>query len=336
MTTLSGPNRTALVEDAPQEWAVLNAVQIWEGSVVGSYPSGGNAGYLDRIEADSSLICRGVARYNVLGTSDGKACTFVDEKIIPMQFSGGLDTTKIGSLVYAVDTQTGTLSSGTPPVGILYGVKSATVGLVGGGPTFIARAAAATAATLTSANPFQVDEWLAPAATSTTALKTATATVNGSQTISTFVAGGVTALVAVPRNITFTGGGTTGQCPTSANITGTDYDGNALLETVALTAGSGTGVKAFKTLTSVVYPDGTGTAGTVAIGIGSVFGLSKTIKSRAHRLAVIQEVYAASTTGSVVTNGTYTDSSTSPPHGSYQGNSAPDGTKSYALTYEHS
>lgn len=334
MTTLSGPKRCPLIEDAPQQWVVNNAVQVWEGAVVGSYPSGANAGYLDLIEADPTLVCRGVARKNVLG--DGKLNVEVDEKIIPLAFAGGLDTTKRGALVYAVDTATGTLTSGTPPIGMLMEVVSATKGMVGVGPSFVARAAAATAATLTSANAFQVDEWLAPAATSTTALKTATTISSSPQTVSTFVAGGVSALAAFPRNVTFTGGGTTADCPTSAAVTGTDIDGNALTETVTLTAGSGTGVKAFKTVTSVVFTGSSSNDSTVAIGIGSALGLSKTIKYRAHRLAVIQEVYAATTTGSVVTNGTYTDNTTSPPHGSYQGNSVPDGTRSYALTYEHS
>jgi hypothetical protein len=68
----------------------------------------------------------------------------------------------------------------------------------------------------------------------------------------------------------------------------------------------------------------------VAIGFGAVFGLSATIKSRAGRLAVIQEVAA----GSVVTNGVFASSSASPPHGSYAPNSAPDGSKDYAVTYE--
>jgi len=341
---LLGPDWLPSTEDAPIELTIKSTSTVYRGAMIARYTNaaGADEGYGDNVGASANMVIAGVAEQNGGTCPAGRTLTFAAgvralQIIKRLNFSGGLTTAKRGAMVYGVDENTGSLTPGAGiPVGMVIEVISATVAKVGIGPDFVARAGASAAATMGAANAFQVDEWLAPAATSTTALLTATAITATPQTVSSFVSGGVTALAAFPRNVTFTGGGTTADCPTSAAVTGTDIDGNALTETVALTAGSGTGAKAFKTVTSVVFTGSTSTDSTVAVGIGSVFGLSKTIKSRAHRLAVIQEVYAASTTGSVVTNGTYVDATTSPPHGTYAGNSAPDGTKSYALTYEHS
>ncbi len=337
MTTLSGPKRSGHIEDSPQQWTALSGVTIWEGSVVGAYPSGANAGYLDRIEADPTLVCKGVALHTVIGGTSNQDVR-VDEKIIPMAFAGGLDTSKRGALVYATDTATGTLTSGTPPIGMLMEVASATRGMVGVGPSFIARAAAALAATLTSANAFQVDEFTNPVAASTTALHAATASTVAVQTLLTAAlsAPGIAALLAFPRNVTFTTAGSSAtDAPDTAVITGTDIDGNALTESIAgLQGGAATyaGVKAFKTITSIVYGAGAGTGATVAVGTGVKIGFSKSIKSRAGRLAVIQQVAVAT----VVTTGTFVDATTSPPHGTYAPATAQDGANDYAVTYEHS
>ena len=335
MTTLAGPKRCAFIEDAPQQWTAKSGVTIWEGSVVGSWPAGATAGFLDLIEADPSLVCRGVCRRNIVGGTSSQDSE-VDEKIIPLAFAGGLDTTKRGVLVYATDTATGTLSSGTPPIGMLMEVVSATRGMVGIGPSFIARAAAASLAVTAAANNFQTDEITNAAAVLTTALLAATATVNGTQTVlaAALVAAGLTALAAYPRNVTFTGGSTTASCPTSALITGTDSDGNVLTETLALSSGSGVGVKAFKTVVSIVMTGGTATSGTEAIGIGGKFGLSKTIKLRAGIANVVNEMldgaYVDPTTATIVS------AATAPPHGTWAPADPPDGTDAIAITYEHS
>lgn len=250
----------------------------------------------------------------------------------------GIAAADIGSAAYILDDQTVTKgNSGQSPAGIIVDVSTNGVWIEMS--VAISRMLTAAAAGSLAQAAYQVDEFTpAPAATSTTALHAALATTVAAQTVlaAAMVAGGIAALLAHPRNLTFTGGATTADCPSTVAIAGTDIDSNALAETVALTAGSGTGVKCFKTVTSVVYGAAASTSGTEAIGIGSVLGLSKTIKSRAGRLSVIQEVADASGTGSVVTNGVFAGASTSPPHGSYAPNAPPDGTYQWSVTYEHS
>lgn len=180
-----------------------------------------------------------------------------------------------------------------------------------------------------------VDEWTNSVAASTTGLHAATATTVAVQTIlpGALVAGGVAALLAYPRNVTFTTAGVTpSDAPASVVVTGTDIDNNVLAETIVLSQSATTdaGVKAFKTITSIVYGAGVGTAATVAVGFGAVFGLSHSIKLRAGYTKAIQEIAI----GAVVTTGTYVAAASSPPHGTYAPASAPDGAKDYAVYYE--
>lgn len=179
------------------------------------------------------------------------------------------------------------------------------------------------------------DEFTNPAAPAVAGLQVATASQVADQTVlaAAMLAPGLAALAAYPRNVTFTvAGGTAAEAPTSADIVGIDIDGNALLETVAITAAAATyeGVKAFKTLVSITKKGGTGTGATVAMGFGQKFGLSNTLKQRAGRSAVIQEVAV----GVVVTTGTLVSAATSPPYGTYSPAAAPDAAKDYAVTYE--
>ena len=345
---LTGPKFLPSTEDAPRGWVIKATSTVYRCAAIAVYTAaaGADQGYADNVGASANMAILGVAEQNGGALPAGHTLTMAQEvraieMIIPMVAggsTGSVSTANRGALVFGVDSNTFSLTAGDGiPMGEFIEFIDSTHAKIGVGPTFVARAAAAAAALLTSANPFQVDEFTpAPAATSTTALLAATATVNGTQTLSSFVAGGVAALLAHARNVTFTGGGTTASCPTSAALTGTDTDGNALTETVALTSGSGTGVKCFKTLASAVLTGGTATNGTTAIGVGSKLGLSKTIRSRSDRLAVVQEVADASGTGSVVTNGVFASATTSPPHGSYTPNAAPDGTYQYTVTYEHS
>jgi hypothetical protein len=113
--------------------------------------------------------------------------------------------------------------------------------------------------------------WAAPPFGSTTAVKTA-------YTLGAGAAAGVTAGITsptYPRNITITGNasGIAG----NVVITGTDSDGAALTETIAL-SGTATvvGNKAFATVTSVDFPAKTNSSGdTVSIGTGAKLGLGK-------------------------------------------------------------
>jgi hypothetical protein len=114
------------------------------------------------------------------------------------------------------------------------------------------------------------------------ALEAATATQATARTVSSFVAAGVASILATPRPLAFlVGGATPAHAPATAAITGTDADDAALVEVVTLrtssagarVAGATCGRKVFKTVTSVVYSAGSGTAGTVAIGFGLTPGV---------------------------------------------------------------
>jgi hypothetical protein len=174
-----------------------------------------------------------------------------------------------------------------------------------------------------------VEEFDAPPAASATAVMAAQATVSGPQTFTapTIVE---TAFALAPRNLVITGGGTTAQCPTSALVTGLDGNGRAQTETIALTAGSGTGVKGWSSVTSVAFTGGTGTAGTEEIGTGVVIGLKEYPKARTGAttaqppISELEDGAAVGTAGTVDTvNHTYT------PH------DAPNGTHKYAVYYEY-
>ena len=181
-----------------------------------------------------------------------------------------------------------------------------------------------------------VDEFTNPVAPDTVGLKAATATVTSAVTLTAadLLAGGKTALAAYPRNVTFTtDGNTPTDAPASAVVTGTDIDGNVLTETINLAQAAATtseGSKAFKTLTSIVFAVGDGTDATVAVGFGKKFGLSRALKSRAGRAAVLREVAA----GTAVTTGVFSDAASSAPYGTYAPSADPDGSKDYAVYYE--
>lgn len=190
-------------------------------------------------------------------------------------------------------------------------------------------------ATAGGSGPLYWQEWTNPVAASANGLKTATATVATTSTVlaAALETAGKAALAAYPRNVTFTtAGGTAADAPATATITGTDIDDSALTETVNLaqTATIASGVKAFKTITSIEFAAGDGTDATIAIGFGSVFGLAKKAKVRAGHVAVVQEI----ANGAVATNGTFVIPATGAPYGTYAPNSAPDGSKDYAILFE--
>jgi hypothetical protein len=112
-----------------------------------------------------------------------------------------------------------------------------------------------------------------PAAPSNTAVLGATAAASSS-TVTT----GLTN-PDVPRVLVAKPGGTTANIlAVSVVVTGKDYEGNTISETLpAFTAASAnavTGLKAFKSVTSVALP-ASGTAVTVSIGTGPALGLPR-------------------------------------------------------------
>lgn len=182
-----------------------------------------------------------------------------------------------------------------------------------------------------------VDEWTDPAAAAADGLEVATATQTTARTVTSFVAGGVAALAAYPRNVTFTTAGSTpADAPANAVVTGTDINGDALTETitVAQTATISEGAKCFKTVTSIVFAAGDGTDATVAIGFGAVLGLHSKIKSRAGAVAVLMENEAGTVKAGDALAGTYVAAASSPPNGSYAPGTAPDGSNDYTIWYE--
>jgi hypothetical protein len=176
-----------------------------------------------------------------------------------------------------------------------------------------------------------IEEWDAPPAASAAAVLASTASTNGTVTY-TAVAGTVlnTAFTLAARNLVVTGGGTTSNCPTSAVIVGYDAGGNQQTETVALTSGSGTGVKGWSKVVSIEFLGGTGTAGTVEVGTGVKIGLSYGPKLRAGQTSpllpereIVDGAALSPSTGSIDTvNRTYTPAA------------APNGTHKYAIQYE--
>lgn len=114
------------------------------------------------------------------------------------------------------------------------------------------------------------------AAPGAAALKAATATVASIVTVlpAGLLAAGLAQLAAWPRPLTFTtAGGTAADAPANVVITGTDMNGAAISETLALaqTATVVTSVNAYKTIVSLVYPAADGTGATIAVGIGAAY-----------------------------------------------------------------
>jgi hypothetical protein len=143
--------RSSTTEAQPRVWAAKAGVTIYEGAVVGRYPSGSSQGYIDNMGADPSLIVVGVARHNC-GTAPAgytgpsfNATTIVDEMIWPMDFSTNSDssTAARGSLVYAIDESKASMTpAGFGPIGALWESDSSTSARVAVGPSYVAQAIA--------------------------------------------------------------------------------------------------------------------------------------------------------------------------------------------------
>ncbi len=82
-----------------------------------------------------------------------------------------------------------------------------------------------------------------------------------------------------PRNVTVTPGGTTADVPAGdITITGTNIRDEVITEAITLAANASTlkaGLKAFKTVTSVVFPVQDGAAATYDVGFADVMGLDR-------------------------------------------------------------
>lgn len=136
-----------------------------------------------------------------------------------------------------------------------------------------------------------------------------------------------------PRNIQFTLSTHADFDAGTAVVTGTDTDGKALTENFAIPDGGNAtvvGNKAFKTVTQIDFPAGAGTNGAITVGVGTKMGFTRKARVRAGTVAVVQEI----ANSAVAVNGTYAVPATGAPNGTYIPNSAADGSKDYAVTYE--
>lgn len=127
----------------------------------------------------------------------------------------------------------------------------------------------------------QRQAWTNAVATSATRLKTAQAT-------SASVTTTVTSFTAQPdfaRKIRITPGGTTADVPTGdVTIAGTNIRDEAITDTVTFAAndtGAQDTLKAFKTVTSVVFPIQDGAAATYGIGVSDALGLDRCMSEAA-------------------------------------------------------
>ncbi len=141
-------------------------------------------------------------------------------------------------------------------------------------------------------------------------------------------------LADAPRALVFTTGGTTpAHAPANVVITGKDVNGNDLKETLNLaqTATTATSTRTYAKITSLAFPAGDGTGGTIAITFATPVGLKRKLKARAGLVSPLKEIV----NGAVVTNGTFTAPTTTDlPNGTYTPNSAPNDVSDYAIFYE--
>lgn len=119
---------------------------------------------------------------------------------------------------------------------------------------------------------------------------------------------------STPRNVTATAGGTAGDIKAiQVIIAGTNANGESITETLPAftvnTAGTVTGNKAFKTITSITIPEHDGTGATTAIGFGAKLGMNETL-SRNSVLAAFLNGVKEGTAPTVVFSSSAVESNT--------------------------
>ena len=163
-----------------------------------------------------------------------------------------------------------------------------------------------------------------PAAASTTGVHAAITDTGAAQTITTSITS-----PTIPRNISATAGGVAGDIKAiSVTVTGTDYYGATQTEAIGPftvnNAGTVYGSKAFATVTSIALPKHDGTGATTSIGWSDKLGLD--MKMKYPRICYELEDDAV-----VGTAGTVVGYSTGTPNGTYDPNSACDGSKTFRV-----
>lgn len=171
------------------------------------------------------------------------------------------------------------------------------------------------------------DQIVNPIAASSSLLKSGAAISSvAATTISTF-----SAQPDFPRNVTLTPTGTTSNVAAgTAVVSGLSIFGKAISENFAITSTQSTattGSKAFKSVSSVVFPQASGSSVTLSIGVGSKMGLRRCLDQAGFmNFDVYGGVYAA-TRGTVAVDSTHIESNT------YTPNSAADGAHNLDIFY---
>lgn len=171
------------------------------------------------------------------------------------------------------------------------------------------------------------DTWTNPVAASASNIKLAAAISNSAATTITVFS----AQPDVARNIQLTPTGTTANVGAgTAVVTGTNIFGKTISEnfTIASTQSTATvGLKAFRTVSSVVFPQATGTGVTLNIGVGSKLGVRRCLTNAGD--------YVMSEFGGAydATRGTLANSATAVESNTFVDNSAVDGAHNVDLFY---
>jgi len=158
-----------------------------------------------------------------------------------------------------------------------------------------------------------VEEFINPVAPSPTALMAATASsttaLSFTKLAGSFTLATLASMATAPRQVQLTTGGTTpANQPATLVLKGLDERGKPQSETINLlqTAGNVLSKYFYTELDAALPAAGLGAGATLALGVGSKLGLSRKVKTRAGRVAVLQEVAL----GAVVTSGVVVAEST--------------------------
>jgi hypothetical protein len=174
----------------------------------------------------------------------------------------------------------------------------------------------------------------APIVADVDGVSTATPT-SGAYTLNGAAVSGGVAVFDVPRNVTFAP--PAGVTFTGATITGKDLYENTMIETVAANSGAGTvvaGIKAFKTVTAIAPTSTqTGTIVTGTVGFGDVLGVPVRIPTVGVIIRELEDgatAVAGTFVGGLDQN-TASTATTADVRGTYDPNSACNGTKAFEL-----
>lgn len=173
--------------------------------------------------------------------------------------------------------------------------------------------------------------WSNPAAGSATALGSSIAILStGATTIlsSSLTGSGVN---AVARNVTLTPTGTTANVAAgTAVVSGKNVNGQSISEnfTISSTQSTATtGAKAFKSISSIVFPQASGSGVTLSVGTGNKLGVNRCLNNAGdYMFSEFGGVYDA-TRGTMAVNASAAESNTFSP------NSTPDGSHNIDLFY---